>query len=607
MSGKDYLIYFVLALGTTLPVVYLVRELARRFDLVARPRVDRWHKRPTALFGGVAMFVGFSVVVVLYPPPDFSGDNLLLLCSAGMFVLGLVDDRVRLKPYAKLVGQIVFSTAFTVFGTRLHWLEFTVLDQALTIFWLVGIANAVNLLDNLDGLAGGVAAIAAFYLVYLCHAAGQAPAAALAAAFAGAVVAFLFFNFNPASIFMGDCGSLFLGFFLGGLTLVSNQVEASAGLRRNILAVLAVPVLLLLIPIVDTTLVTITRKFHGRPVSQGGRDHTSHRLVALGLSERKAALVLWALAAASGAFAVFVSQLDWPVAILLLPVFGIVVLFFLVHLGRVKVYQRVVTPIEGLSPPETPANRAFLPTLTDFAYKRRVFEVLHDVLIIVLVYYAAYLLRFDGELVEPFYGRLLESLPVVIAVQMSAFLALGLYRGLWRYTSMSDLSTLLRAVGGAWLSTVVVLFLLFRLEGFSRGVLVMDGVLLCMAITGSRIGFRLLRTYLGRLQGTAAGRKVLIYGAGDGGELLVRELQNNFHLGLTPVGFVDDDPQKHGRVIHGVRVLGPVERLGDLANRTGADEIVISTDKIDSGRVATLGQVTETQGLRTRRMRIALD
>jgi UDP-GlcNAc:undecaprenyl-phosphate GlcNAc-1-phosphate transferase len=606
VTFRDYCIYFVIALGASMPLVYAVRTLARRFRLVALPRADRWHRKPTALYGGVGIFAALVLVTLVHPTPDFPGDHLLMLCSAGMFVLGLVDDMFGLKPYSKLVGQIVFSTAFTLFGVRLHWLESPVLDQALTILWLVGITNAVNLLDNLDGLAGGVAAIASAYLVYFCYASGQHEAAALSAIFCGAVVGFLFFNFNPASIFMGDCGSLFLGFFLGGLTLVSNQVQASQGLRRNVLAVLAIPVLLLLIPIVDTTLVTISRKFHGRPVSQGGRDHTSHRLVALGLSERTAALVLWVLSAASGGVAVLVSQLEWPVAVLLVPVFGIVLLFFLVHLGRVKVYERVVTPVEG-SAPEGIANRAFLPTLTDFAYKRRVFEVLHDLLLIVLAYYAAFLMRFDGELVEPFYSRVLASLPVVILVQVSAFLALGLYRGLWRYTSMSDLTTLLRAVGGAWLATVVALYLVFRLDGFSRGVLVMNGILLCLGITGSRVGFRLLRTYLGRLQGNDSGKKVLIYGAGDGGELLVRELQNNYQLGLTPVGFLDDDPQKHGRVIHGVRVFGSIDRLRDLAHGGGVDEIVISTDKIESGRVAALGQVTESQGIRTRRMRISLD
>ena len=154
-----------------------------------------------------------------------------------------------------------------MFGLRLHWLPSPVLDQALTIFWLVGITNAINLLDNLDGLAGGVAAIAALYLVYFCHVAGLSPAALRWRRPSPArCVGFLVFNFNPASIFMGDCGSLFLGFFLGAVTLV----EQPGGMRRNIVAVLAIPVLLLLIPIVDTTLVTVSRRM-ARPPGVAGR------------------------------------------------------------------------------------------------------------------------------------------------------------------------------------------------------------------------------------------------------------------------------------------------------------------------------------------------
>ena len=257
--------------------------------------------------------------------------------------------------------------------------------------------------------------------------------------------------------------------------------------------------------------------------------------------------------------------------------------------------------------PEATGNRAFLPTLTDFAYKRRIFEVLHDLLLIVLAYYAAFLLRFDGQLVEPFYRRLLESLPVVIAVQVSAFLALGLYRGLWRYTSMSDLATLMRAVGGAWLATVVALYLVFRLEGFSRGVLVMDGILLSLGIAGSRVGFRLLRTYLGRLQGNAAGK--------TGPDLRRRRRRRAAGARAAeqlPAG------ADAGRL---PRRRPPEARAGDprlaraglgrSAGRPGpgarCDEIVISTDKIDSGRAAMLGRLTESQGIRTRRMRIALE
>jgi UDP-GlcNAc:undecaprenyl-phosphate GlcNAc-1-phosphate transferase len=594
---SQYAFSFGAALAGSLLFTFLVRTFARRLGLVAKPRPDRWHRKPTALFGGVGIYAGFLLSYLLRRPAEAQGDALLVLCASGMFLLGLIDDRVQLKPYAKLVGQIVFSTVFTMFGLRLHWIPSPVLDQGLTIFWLVGITNAVNLLDNLDGLAGGVAAISSAYLVYFCHASGQASSASLAAAFCGAVGGFLVFNFNPASIFMGDCGSLFLGFFLGGLALVNNQV----GLRRNVIAVLAIPVLLLLIPIIDTTLVTLSRKLNGRAVSQGGRDHTSHRLVALGLTERGAALTLWTLAAASGGVAVVVRNVSWALAALLVPVFGMALLFFFVVLGRVKVYEPLSDAGEG-------RGRALLPTLADFTYKRRIFEVLHDLTAIVLAYYASFLLRFDGALVAPHYGAFLRSLPLVIVVQLAAFLLLGLYRGLWRYTSMSDLLVLSRAVGGGWIGSVVAVMFVYRFDSFSRGMFAMDLIMLLFIVAGSRVSFRVIRTWIARFQKPGDGsRRVLIYGAGDGGELLLRELMNNRELGLHPVGFVDDDPQKLGRVIHGVRVLGSLDRLGELAGSESIQEVVISTSKLAADRSALILQLCADAGVACRRMRIALE
>jgi UDP-GlcNAc:undecaprenyl-phosphate GlcNAc-1-phosphate transferase len=507
--------------------------------------------------------------------------------------VGVVDDIVHLKPYAKLVAQIVLSTLFTTYGMRLHWLPSAVADQALTIFWLVGTTNAMNLLDNLDGAAGGIAAIAAGYLVYFSHVSSNSAVGVISAALCGAVVGFLVFNFNPASIFMGDGGSLFLGFLLGGITMVNNQ----DGARRHLLAVLLVPVLLMLIPIIDTSLVTISRKHNGRPVSQGGKDHTSHRLVALGFSERAAALTLWLLAAFSGGMAVLVTKLSWAIAMLAVPLFLTVLLCFAIFVGRVKIYEPISDRNERV-------GRALLPTLTDFAYKRRVFEVLSDLAMIVLAYYSAFLLRFEGVLVEPHYSLLLRSLPTVIVVQVAAFLSLGLYRGMWRYTSLSDLGSLVRAVAGAWSLSVLTLVVIYHLTGFSRAALVMDGVLLLVFTAGLRISFRLIHHQLTRFRPRPDARRVLIVGAGDGGEMLVRELMNNRELGLVPVGFVDDDPGKHGRRIHGIPVLGPVVRLAEYAGSERADEVVVSTGKLAP---EALLDACRAAGLNTRRMRIAFD
>jgi UDP-GlcNAc:undecaprenyl-phosphate GlcNAc-1-phosphate transferase len=591
-----YLWRFAAAFLMAVVVTLAVRSAARALGLVAKPRPDRWHRKPTALYGGVGIFTAFLVTYLIHRPSGAVGGGLLTACASGMFLLGLVDDKIQLKAYTKLVAQIVFATLFTTFGLRLHWLHNAILDQGLTIFWLVGVTNALNLLDNIDGAAAGIAAIAGSYLIYFCHAAGQTDLAVMAACFTGAVLGFLVFNFNPASIFMGDCGSLFIGFFLGGLSVVNFQ---QAGARRNVLAVLAIPVLLLLLPILDTTLVTISRRFHGRAVSQGGRDHTSHRLVALGLSERQATLLLWAIAALSGGLAVLVKSASTFVAAAVVAVFLFALLFLMIFLGKVKVYEGVASESEA-------RGRALLPTLADFSYKRRVFETLNDLALILLCYYGAFLLRFDGQAEPWFTTQFVNSMPVVIVSQISVFLAMGLYRGVWRYTGVDDLVVIVRAVGAAViLSTAAVLFV-FRFEGFSRAVFIIDGALLLLGVGGSRISFRVLRAFLERRR-PITGKRVLIYGAGDGGELLVRELMNNHDLGMVPVGFIDDDPQKKGRVIHGVPVVGSWEDCSGKLRSVRAEEIVLSTAKVEPARWQLVERLATREGVGCRRMRIAFD
>lgn len=588
--------HFGVALAASVLVTLAVRTGARRLGLVAKPRADRWHSKPTALYGGVGIYAGFLTAYLLRRPAGLAGDAILVLCASGMFLLGLVDDRIQLKPYTKLVGQIICATLLTMMGLRLHWIPNPVLDQGLTIFWLVGVTNALNLLDNIDGAAGGIATISGAYLVYFCHEAGRPDAAMMAAAFTGAGAGFLIFNFNPASIFMGDCGSLFLGFILGGLSLVNSQM----GARRNIVAVLAIPVLLLLIPILDTTLVTISRRYHGRPVSQGGRDHASHRLVAIGMSERRATLTLWAIAAISGGLAVLVDNISTFVAVGVIGMFGFALLFLMIFIGRVKVYEPMAEGAEV-------RGRALLPTLADFSHKRRIFEILNDVALILLSYYAAFLLRFDGQNVAAFIPQFVRSVPVVIVAQLGAFLAMGLYRGLWRYTGVDDLVRIVKATAAAVaVSTIAVLFV-FRFEGFSRAVVVMDGVLLLLGVAASRVSFRIFRSWLERHRPARGARRVVIYGAGDGGELLLRELQSNRQLGLTPVAFLDDDPQKAGRLIHGVPVVGGADHVDRVAAAMRVDEVVLSTTKVDDERWALVLQACTTRGLGARRMRISLD
>src|SRR5437763_12262537 len=235
----------------------------------------------------------------------------------------------------------------------------------ITIFWLIGITNTINLLDNMDGLETGIAAIASGFLTLNFIASNQPTEAVMMAVFAAGLIGFLVYNSYPASIFMGDCGSMFIGFFLASASLVN----LSGGRSRSFLPVLAVPILVLFIPIFDTTFVTILRKLSGRAASKGGRDHTSHRLVALGMSERHAVWMLYGFATLSGVLALLVQEVKLDVSLAAIAGFTILLTLLGVYLAGVKVY---VETEEALAAGEN-SLYAFL---IDLSYKRRIFEVL---------------------------------------------------------------------------------------------------------------------------------------------------------------------------------------------------------------------------------------
>src|SRR5712692_10037298 len=250
---------FALALALT-PVV---RAVARRWGFVARPKTDRWHKNPTAMMGGVAIWLAVVGTYLVFVPHTRQ-DWVVVGASTFLFLVGLVDDLVHTKPYQKLIGQVIGAAIVANYGLALPWTRSLPVNMVITIFWLIGITNAINLLDNMDGLATGIAAIASVFLTVNFVAGGQPTEALMLAVFAAALIGFLVYNSHPASIFMGDCGSMFIGFFLASAALVH---LSGGGRSRSFLPVLAVPILILVIPIFDTTFVTIIRKISGRAAS----------------------------------------------------------------------------------------------------------------------------------------------------------------------------------------------------------------------------------------------------------------------------------------------------------------------------------------------------
>ena len=582
------------ALVFALILTPVVRTFARRFGAVAKPKIDRWHKKPTAMLGGVAIWLSVLITLEFFIPHS-TYLWVILRASSFLFLVGLVDDILHIKPYQKLIGQILGSAYVVYYGLSLPWTDSILVNMALAIFWLIGITNAINLLDNMDGLASGISIIAAGFLALSFISTGQTPEALMMIAFAGALLGFLVYNSNPASIFMGDCGSMFVGFFLASTALVN----VSGGRSRSFLPVLAVPILVLFIPIFDTTFVTILRKLSGRAASQGGRDHTSHRLVALGMSERHAVWMLYGFAALSGLLAVVVQRSRLDVSLAAIAGFSILLTLIGVYLAGVKVYDQT----EAAAAMKEKQLYAFL---IDVSYKRRIFEVLLDVILVILAYWSAYAIKFGPFSNSPAWQLFIRTLPVLVFVKMSIFLVMGVYRGVWRYTSVDDLIVFLKAVALSSVGSLMVVLFVFRFQGFSRIVFVIDGVLMFLVLAGSRLAFRLFRQML-PANGGHNGRRVLIYGAGDGGELLLRELRNNSELHLSPVGFIDDDPAKSGKVIHGLRVYGGNGDLSKVCEQQNIDEIVISSLKMSEDRLEEVMRCCSENEISVKRMRITIE
>jgi UDP-GlcNAc:undecaprenyl-phosphate GlcNAc-1-phosphate transferase len=412
----------------------------------------------------------------------------------------------------------------------------------------------------MDGLCAGVGAVAAFGLAVLYQGADMA-AFQVSLAMAGALTGFLIYNFNPAKIFMGDCGSLVIGYAISVTALAfGNRVPA------NPFAPAAVPILLLLVPILDTTLVTIIRILSGRKASTGGRDHTSHRLVLMGLSERKSVLYLYLIGAISALSAIYVSKSDTlssPAVIIPVAVAIILIGFYL---SQLRVY-----PDKEFS---RLRDRSFTPVLLELTYKRHMALVLLDLILISFAYYLSYRLRFGGAEFSNYFPIFLQSLPVIIGCKIVMFFIMGIYRGLWRYISANDFYHYMRASLLASLVSIAAVTLIYRFRDFSKGIFVIDWILTTSLMLGVRGSFRVFLETQKRK--TLSGDQVLIYGAGRGGELLLREILNNGDLNVKPVGFIDDDVLKLGKKIQGYEILGAIGDMGKIHEKYNLKGIIVS-------------------------------
>ena len=537
----NVLAFAVTFLASVLATAATIRA-AHRYGWLVHPRADRWSQISVAKFGGISILLTFSLAVV-----GFRGSSPLLritLLTAMMGLVGLVDDIFRLRPIWKFTAQFVIAAVAVWSGIVYQLFHVASLNYVFTFLWILGVTNALNLLDNMDGLAAGVSVIAAGSLLLIGHSSG--PLAIGLIAMAGSLLGFLMFNFHPAKIFMGDTGSLAIGLFLACCAV------SQAGHVSAMFSIVFVPGLVLFLPIFDMLLVSVTRRLNGRAISAGAKDHTSHRLVMLGLSERNAVLTLYLLAALSALVAVLCKRVWSDIGPGILALFLLTATAFWFYLAKIEL------PEEWLS--RTNALTFFIPEFLNSVGKRAAM-VFADAVLIVLAEFLGYLLRFDG-VPHQYRGSFLWAAVFLVVVKIPLFAIFSVYRRDWTIRALRDIYPILK---GSVLGSMLVVTTITYLTGFkdfSRAVFATE-----MILTVCLMGFvRTVSRFFDDVLPRQTNEAYLVVG-GASAEFFYRyfewqRLHGNILAFVTPV--------KNGNAfLYGVPIV-PLSRLSNLLPKVTA-------------------------------------
>ncbi len=564
----------------------LVIKLANIRGWVVAPRPDRWHKKPTALMGGIAIFFSF-ISMLAASSIYFKYDVVIILSFTIMFATGLIDDLYELKPIYKLLAQVISTYLLIykgyVFGNELlGWI-----GVPITFLWVIGITNAINLLDNMDGLSAGISTIVSVIIGVISIIEGDSQTALLSFLLAGATLGFLKYNFNPAKIFMGDSGSLFLGFVLSFLAL---SVQKNLN-NASVYIIMILPLSLLVIPILDTSLVTIKRLISGRKIYMGGKDHTSHRLVAMGLTEKKAVLLLYGIGIIWGITTVLLSTYKDPS--LYLPIIAVLLIataFFGLFLSNVKVYNESEEKIAYLRSRGQNVDMGGVLLRLLLMNKKIIFGVSFDILIISASFYLT--AKVTGMDATANY----IVLALFILIKIFSYFIANSYRKTWRYISFTDVNS--NFISGVF-SSVLLYFMsntLFTKLDFPIYFYFIDFILTFSGIIMMRIFFKYFRETILRYR--TYSDKVVIYGAGELGHMLSKQLFISDKYRYKPVAFIDDDATMKNTIINGIEIMGTPNELLQVCKMTNANIVIAASNLIEDEKLIELKPMLQKNNIR---------
>ena len=581
------------------------RRLAFAVGAVDRPGLRKVHRQPIPRLGGLAVVISAVAVGSFWCwggaerfglRPLALEEVSLGLCLGLIPIVGVSvwDDIHALGAVPKLLAHLAGGSFAVAAGLTLppevHVLGLKIflgpMAPVISVLWLAGLTNAFNIVDGLDGLAAGLALISAGSLAAVFVQCGQRDLAAATILLAGAVVGFLPWNLHPAKIFLGDTGSAALGFTLGALAL------KGAGKVSTGFAVL-VPVVILGMPLAETLVSMsrrLVRKMEGTGVRVMGADrgHFHHRLLEMGLDHRRAVLTLYGAGltvAAVGLLSIFASAQQTGLLLVAVLAGGLIGVwrlgydeFALLRKGSaLKVYE---TPV----------------------LKNGFFVVFVDLVIVAAAVWLSFALKYDDWGFSAHRRQELEMLAVLFPATVGVLWRMGMYRGVWRLSGLEDI---LRLIGAVGLATFLGLLVqrVFLKEETPISIFVLYGLVKTFLSAGSRVSYRVLSHMKER--GRLTGSPVALYGAGSAGALALRELWSNDALTLRPVAFLDDDPARKGTVLNGVKVVGGLEAVRDLAVEYPGLTVLVATTKIAPERLREAARLCDELEIDLLRMELS--
>ena len=589
---RIYAISFLTPLLMTLILTPFVIRFAKFIGAIDKPDERKIHKKPIPRMGGLAPFVSFiltiTVIYFLFPSSKMAAymNSVNWVMSAlSLFIilfLGICDDVWVLKPGPKffiqlLAGSLVYIAGFRFSSFNLPFssniIELGYFSYPLTVLWVIGITNAFNLIDGLDGLASGIATISCLTVASIAILHRDVTITIISVALAGSLIGFLKYNFNPARIFLGDSGSLFLGFILAFLSLQSSTKGSTA---FSIL----IPILALGVPVFDTMIAMLRRmlkwflpeqtlksstfkKLHSMFLPD--KRHIHHQLLAHGLSQREAVIVLYAVSIAFGvcAFLITAGSVNSSFIIIGIGIFAAISARKLGYKEMSVIKNGILLKVYCL---------AFL--------KHSIIQIFLDVISIMFAFFISVWLITPSNLFEQGLRYLAYSMVIIGIIQLFAFVIGGLYKHSIPLIGLGDLIQISKSALIAILITAGILnfFPLLSIHNYLTVIILLDFYFLVTFVVGSRISFHMLNYSFNK--DSSKGKKILIYGADNKGIIALQALLN-YREEINPIGFLDDNPNLEGKYLNGYPIFGSHWRLERLLRKNRIDEIIVANEKIN--------------------------